>query len=192
MKTALLVIDFINDIVDVTGKTASCAAHVAERSVIQKANTAIDFARKHDWLVLPVKVGFSVNYPEQPKKSPIFGKADQFHALALNQWGTEFHRDLEIESTDCVIIKHRVSPFFGTTLDLILRNQCIERVVVCGVSSAWAIQAVVRDGHDRDYAMVIIEDACAAANETEHHTSMEQLSRIATRVTSDELTTLEA
>ena len=190
MNTALLVIDFINDIVSANGKTPSCAAHVQARQAIQKANTAMQFARDNQWLVLPVTVGFSENYCEQPKKSPIFGKAKQSQALSLGQWGTEFHSDLAVNPADCVITKHRVSPFYGTSLDLILRNNAIEQVVVCGVSTVWAIQAAVREGHDRDYAMVILEDACAAANEAEHQASLVQLSRIAVITTTHELASL--
>jgi len=63
-------------------------------------------------------------------------------------------------------------------------------VVVCGVSTLWAIQAAVREGHDRDYAMVILEDACAAANEAEHQASLVQLSRIAVITTTHELASL--
>ncbi len=190
MNTALLVIDFINDIVNPLGKIPSCAAQVIEKNTIKQANKAIHFARSQHWLVLPIKVGFSVNYAEMPKNSPIFSKAQQFQALALNQWGTEFDTELAIASTDCVIIKHRVSPFHGTQLDLVLKTQAIERLVVCGVSSAWAIQAAAREGHDRDYSIVILENACAAASEQEHGIAMEQLARIATIIHTDALATL--
>ncbi len=34
-------------------------------------------------------------------------------------------------------------------------------------------------GHDRDYAITILEDACAAADANEHHASLRMLGRIA-------------
>lgn len=179
MNTALLVIDFINDIVSPEGKIPSAAAHVAQKSSIQHANRAITYAREHGWLVIHVKVAFAANYLEQPKNSPIFGKANQFQALKLGDWGTEFHRDLDVQpATDCVVIKSRVSPFYGTELEAILRANKIERLVICGVSTTWAIQACARDGHDRDYQLVLLEDACGAASEEEHQQSIKQLSRI--------------
>lgn len=190
MKTALLVIDFINDIVSTEGKIASCAKYVNEQSVIRKANSAIEYARITNWLVIPIKVGFSQDYREQPKNSPIFGKASDIKALMLGRWGTEFHSDLAITSSDPVIVKHRVSPFHGTSLELILKNNGIRRLVVCGVSTAWAIQAVVREGHDRDFAMVILEDACAASNIEEHHNALQQLTRIATTISTNEISKL--
>jgi isochorismate hydrolase len=49
----------------------------------------------------------------------------------------------------------------------------VKRLVPAGVSTAWAVQATARDAHDRDYQVVVVEDACAAASENEHKTSME-------------------
>ncbi|MNI98724.1 Isochorismatase family protein [compost metagenome] len=47
------------------------------------------------------------------------------------------------------------------------------------MSTSWAIQAAARDGHDRDYTISILEDACAAADAIEHHGSLRMLGRIA-------------
>lgn len=190
MNTAILVIDLINDIISPKGKIATCANQVAERQVIQKANIAMQFARDHQWLVIPIKVGFSEQYFEQPKNSPIFGKAQQLQALTLGQWGTEFQDDLNITANDYMLVKHRISPFYATSLDLILRNKGTTRLLICGVSSTWAVQSAAREGHDRDYEIIIIEDACAAASAEEHQLSMQQLSRIAKIITTNQLATL--
>ncbi|MGY1494963.1 isochorismatase family cysteine hydrolase [Aeromonas dhakensis] len=180
MQNALLVIDFINDIVHPNGKIASSATHTSEKNAIANANKAMTYARQHGWLVILVKVGFESNYHTHPKNSPMFGKAKQFGALALGQFGTEFHAELDVQTSDYVIEKPRVSPFYGTALEPALRANKIEHLYVCGVSTEWAIQATVRDGHDRDYLITIIEDACAAGSEEEHQQSILMLSRIAT------------
>jgi biuret amidohydrolase len=49
---------------------------------------------------------------------------------------------------------------------------------------------VGRDAHDRDYQVVIVEDACAAATAEEHLASMSLLAGIATVLTSDGLANL--
>lgn len=72
-----------------------------------------------------------------------------------------------------------MSPFYGTALEPALRANHIDHLYLCGVSTSWAIQAATRDGHDRDYAITILEDACAATDATEHHTSLRMLGRIA-------------
>lgn len=187
MSKALLVIDFINDICHPDGKIPSSAAHTQEQHAIENANKALSYARDHGWLTILVKVGFESNYHAQPKESPIFGKANEFKALELDSFGTEFHQDLDVQPTDFIIEKPRVSPFYGTPLEPVLRANKVDELYVSGVSTAWAIQAVTRDAHDRDYKVTIIEDACAAADQEEHMTSIEMLSRIANIVKADEL-----
>ncbi|PHV09553.1 cysteine hydrolase family protein [Chitinimonas sp. BJB300] len=191
MKTALIVIDLINDITHAEGKIPSCAVHVAERQVIAKANQALQFARAKRWLPILVKVGFSEGYHEQPKNSPLFGTAHLNQVLKLGQWGTAFRADLDVQPSDLVVVKPRINPFYASALEAALRANKIERLVVCGVSTTWAIQSMVRDAHDRDYQVVILEDACAAADEQEHSSSITQLSRIAKVMTVGELPALD-
>ncbi|RKJ87663.1 cysteine hydrolase [Aeromonas veronii] len=179
MNKALLVIDFINDIAHPDGRIAASAAHVLEQDAIAHANQALAHARANDWLVVLIKVGFDGGYQLQPKGSPMFGRAHQFGALSLTDPGTDFHPDLDVQPGDLVLAKPRVSPFYGTALEPALRANHIDHLYLCGVSTSWAIQAATRDGHDRDYAITILEDACAAADATEHHTSLRMLGRIA-------------
>lgn len=187
MKNALLVIDFINDICHPDGKIPSAAEHVKEQNALSNANKALAHAREQGWLTILVKVGFEANYHASPKASPIFGKAHEFKALELGSFGTEFHPELDVQSSDFVLVKPRVSPFYATSLEAVLRANKVEHVYLSGVSTTWAIQATTRDAHDRDYAVTIIEDACAAGDHEEHMNSINMLSRIATVIKSEEL-----
>lgn len=179
MNKALLVIDFINDLAHPDGRIAASAAHVVEQDAIDHANQALAHARAQGWLVILFKVGFDVGYLLQPKDSPMFGRAQQFGALSLADGGTDFHPALDVQPGDLVLTKPRVSPFYGTALEPALRANHIDHLYLCGVSTSWAIQAATRDGHDRDYAITILEDACAAADAMEHHASLRMLNRIA-------------
>lgn len=179
MKTAFIALDYIIDITHPEGKIARSAGQVSSRNVIAKANEALAFARSRDWLVVLVKVGFSPEYREQPKASPMFGRAHEFGALKLGERGTEFHPDLDVAPSDLVIVKPRISAFYGTPLEAALRANRIERVVIAGVSTTWAVQATAREAHDRDYEVFILEDACAAADETDHENSISVLKHIA-------------
>lgn len=179
MNKALLVIDFINDIAHPDGRIAASAAHVVEQGAIKHANQALAHARARGWLVVLIKVGFDAGYLLQPKESPMFGRAKQFGALSLGDSGTDFHPELDVRPGDLVLTKPRVSPFYGTALEPALRANHVDHLYLCGVSTSWAIQAAARDGHDRDYAITILEDACAAADASEHQGSLRLLGRIA-------------
>ena len=125
-----------------------------------------------------IKVGFDGGYLLQPKGSPMFGRANQFGALSLADSGTDFHPELDVQPGDLVLTKPRVSPFYGTALEPALRANRIDHLYLCGVSTSLAIQAA-----DRDYAITILEDACAAADASEHHGSLRMLGRIAEIIT---------
>lgn len=178
-KTALLVIDFINDIVHPQGKIAAAAEFVATQHVIEAANKAIAIARKKNDLILFVKVGFSANYIECPDTSPIFTKAKEIQALQLESWGAEFHEKLNITLEDKVIIKHRVSAFYATTLDAILSAKNITRLLITGVSTNMTVAGTSRDAHDRDYPVTILHDACGTTNAEIQKNTLELLSKIA-------------
>lgn len=191
MTTALIALDFINDIVHPDSPMAGAAAQVAERGVIENANTAIAHARANQWLVVQVKVGFGPGYAECPKHSPLFGAAKDNGVLQLGTWGTEFHEALDSvpanPEREFTVEKPRVNAFYATPLEALLRANAVDTLFLCGVSTSWAVQSTARDGHDRDYRIRIIEDACATDDIEDHNASIRQLSRISEIVTAREL-----
>lgn len=189
-KTAFIAIDYIIDIMHPEGKIPSCAAQSAQRQVIAKANHILAQAKQQGWLSILVKVGFNANYLAQPKDSPLFGQANQYGALNLDGHGTDFHPELAVDKADLTIIKPRVSAFYATPLEAILRANKIERLVIAGVSTLFTVQSTAREAHDRDYQVVIVEDACAAATLEQHQASIEFLSLIATITTTEQLADL--
>lgn len=179
-KPCVIVIDFINDIVDEQGKTPNCAAYVKEQGIIEKGNALIQLAREQAWLLIFVKVGFNPGYLETPKNSPVFRGAPAKGALKLGEWGTEFHSQLDYRQGDPVIIKPRVSVFYCTPLEAYLRAQHIDTLILSGVSTNNAIQATARDGHDRDYQIVVASDACGAINSQIHNNTLGLLEHFTT------------
>lgn len=190
MNTALIALDYIFDIAHPNGKIARSAQQVMERNVIAQANRALALAQQKGWLRILVKVGFAAGYVDQPKHSRMFGQAHKFGAIALDQPGTAFHSELTAELGELVIVKPRISAFYGTNLDAALRARRIERLIICGVSTTWAVQSTARDAHDRDYQVLLLEEACAAATPEEHWESIEILSNITEIVTLEDLRNL--
>jgi len=189
VRTAFIGLDYIIDIMHPSGKIARCATQATERKIISKANRALAIAHEKKWITILVKVGFHEQYIDQPKNSPIFGKAHELGALNLNAEGTAFHPDLN--TNDCLcIIKPRISGFYGTNLDAVLRANQIERVLLAGVSTSLAVQSTARDAHDRDYQVCIVEDLCAAGDLNEHQISIDLLSKIAKIISADDLKNL--
>jgi biuret amidohydrolase len=89
---------------------------------------------------------------------------------------SKFNRALH---ADVIVMKPRVSALYCTDLEAPLQANTMQRFVLAGVSTAWAVQATACDAHDRDYQVVIVEDVCAAASEEEHQESMKLPNQIA-------------
>ncbi|CEK11001.1 cysteine hydrolase family protein [Legionella hackeliae] len=186
-NTAVIVIDFINDIAHQNGKIAAAASFINSNRIIENTNKLIAIAREKNFLLLFVKVAFSQDYQECPEDSPVFGKIKELKALQLGTWGAEFHEKLATLPDDIVIVKHRVSAFYGTPLEIYLRTNHIETVLLSGVATNMTITSTAREAHDRDYKVVILEDACAAATEEIQKNSLELLSRVARIINLEQL-----
>lgn len=185
-KGAVITLDFINDLVHADGKLAATAERIAKYQCIERANQLNAWARAQHWPVIHVKVGFSATYVEWPSHSPMFAAAPQKQALILGTWGTEFHDKLQREASDSIVIKHRVNAFHGTDLDVILRAQGVNTVVLLGTSTQMAVESTARDAHDRDYRVMVVHDACQAASQAIHEASLIDLARISRVLSCDE------
>ena len=65
------------------------------------------------------------------------------------------------EAHDLVVTKHRVSAFAGTDLDMILRANDIETLILFGISTSGVVLSTVRHAADADYRLIVIKDCCA-------------------------------
>lgn len=185
MSKALLMIDFVNENVSPQGKMAGKGYPVfcEHHKTLENAETLLNAFRSKGLLIVHVRVGFSPDYKEQPAFSPLFGAANQFGAFKIGDVGDEFWDSLKPIDGEIQLYKHRVSAFFATPLELILRNNNISELYICGVATDLAVQAATRDAHDRDFITTVVEDCCGAANDDDHNNSLvplKKISRIAT------------
>lgn len=187
-QTLLLTIDFINELTHESGKLAHSVPFIKSHQTFAEANKVIAWARKAAMPIAHVKVGFSETYIECPLHSPVFGKAKEFKALQLGTWGTEFNTELAIQPGDKTIIKHRISAFYNTDLEAVLRANNIQTLLLCGVATQMAIELTAREAHDRDYSVIVIANACATATEELHQNALTNIGRIGQVMTAAELT----
>lgn len=185
--SALLVIDFINDIVHSKGKIPGCAKMVAEKATIEKANKVIRHAEKNDWLIIFVTVAFNENYLELPPDGKSFQRVKELGALQKNQWGTEYVQELYVPKNSMDLIKNRINVFYNTNLDLLLRANHIQDLYLCGVSTELAIHSTARDAVDRDYNVHVLSDACAGSSEEKHNNSLSLLQDLTHIITVESL-----
>jgi nicotinamidase-related amidase len=184
-----LVCDMINDLVHEDGPSAKTyGPELARRNTVANTAEAIRKAREAGARIGYVRIGFSPDYRECPSNSRIFQGAKKAGMFKLGGWGTEVHPLLAPQAGDFDIIKHRVSPFYATSLEAILQAQNIQRLYVSGVSSSGAVLSAAKDGHDRGYDVFVLDDCCCALTEAQHQAVIDQVKRMTTVVTAATVT----
>lgn len=180
MQQALLLIDLINELIAPEGKLSGKGyADFAERhGTLNRIARLLTQARRLEQQIIHVRVGFSPDYREQPKKSPLFKHASKLGALRHGDWGTQFIPQAAPLPGETILAKHRVNAFVGTPLDLILRNAGIERIAVVGCSTDVGVQTTARAAHDLDYQCTVIGDCCIAPSDEDHEQTLRMLSKV--------------
>lgn len=87
-------------------------------------------------------------------------------------WGTEIIEDLGARDDEIHLVKRRYSAFFGTDLDLTLKDMMIDQLVVIGVVTNICVRSTVHDGFFLGYEIVVPHDACAATGPREQASSL--------------------
>jgi nicotinamidase-related amidase len=102
---------------------------------------------------------------EQAEGAPLSYTAD----------GSEGQRlipELAAEDGDLIVKKYRSSGFWGTNLDMLLRSNGVETVVVSGCTTEGCVESTARDAMFNDYYVVIAEDCVASDDREQHDASM--------------------
>ncbi|AOW94047.1 isochorismatase [Rhodococcus sp. WMMA185] len=95
---------------------------------------------------------------------PIFYRSDTENLEVIDQ--------LQPQPGDVVIDKYRWSGFHETSLDLILRTQKIETVIVVGFTTDCCVLTTVVDAFSRNYDVILVKDGCAATNSGAHKSAI--------------------
>jgi nicotinamidase-related amidase len=174
--SAYLVMDFINDLVHRDGPNgATLGAEAERRGVFANTAKAVRSARSAGILIIFVRVGFDPRAGGRDISlvSPLFRNFAGTSLLQLGAWGTEIHSAIDVQAGDLNVVKQRISPFYATALEAVLRANGIKRLYLSGVSTNLVVNSAVREAHDRDYEVHVIEDCCSASSETEHTNAIE-------------------
>lgn len=77
------------------------------------------------------------------------------------QAGTDpakLHKSLEVEKSDILLTKPRFGAFTGTDLDMILRSNSIESVIIGGIATNVCCDTTAREANQRDYKVFFLSD----------------------------------
>jgi nicotinamidase-related amidase len=181
--SALLVLDIQRIIIE--GEAGPPTAAEKEAFLSRNARL-IAGARSAGMRVIYVRNGFRKGYPEVSSRNKAFSSIRERDRFPDDAEGSQIHPAVAPHPDDVVITKHRVSAFVGTELDMILRANHIETLVLAGIATSRVVLSTLRYAADADYSLVVAHDCCSDSDPEVHRVVVEKIfTRAATVVTAD-------
>jgi nicotinamidase-related amidase len=137
----------------------------------------ISVVREHGGTVAYVRVAFEEgDWDGVPETSymakRVKGYGDAYH---VDNPATRIPDEIAPQDGDIVVIKKRVGAFGTTDLHEQLQARGIDTLALAGISTRGVVLSTVRDAHDRDYRVLVLEDACADPDPEVHAFLMEKI-----------------
>lgn len=168
-NSALLVMDFQTIILN------NFLPQEIAGNVIRNTASLIAAARAAAVPVIYISVGFRKGYPEVSKNNTIFSSIKENGMFMADNESTAIHPEVAPAENEAVIVKRRVGAFSFTELEMILRAQGIETLILTGVTTSGVVLSTVGQAFDLDYRLVVAGDCCA---DPDHDTNLFILDKI--------------
>jgi nicotinamidase-related amidase len=177
-RTAILVIDMQNDFCHRDGWLAHIGVDVTPaRTPIRELSRTLPALREQGVPVLWVNWG---NRPDRLNLSPSLlhvykptgegiGIGDPLpnsgaHVLEQGSWSAAIVEELACDPADIHVAKYRMSGFWDTPLDSILRNLGVTTLLFAGVNLDQCVLCTLQDANFLGYDCILLEDCCATTS----------------------------
>ena len=163
-KTAIVVVDMLNDFVTGALKCDRGLATVAPNQKLLRA------ARAHG-----VTVIFSndAHLKDIDWEFKIWGE----HAVA-GTYGAQVIDELELCEKDYVVPKRRYSGFNHTDLDLLLRELGVDTIILTGLHTHMCVRHTAADAYCLGYRLIVASDATDSFTEADYNNGIEYLKSV--------------
>jgi len=196
-RAALILVDIQNDYCALGGKRAldgedmslysamikriaalTSAAHQKGVLVIYVQNTNLPDYRSDSAARLRFKLNVRGVKPEELPRSE--------YALE-GTWGQQIVDAIAPQSDDLIVKKYRPSAFTDTPLDLLLRSNDIQTVLITGVVTEGCVRSTALDASFHDYIVILVEDCIGSSNRRLHAAALEVMRAQFDITTSDQI-----
>jgi len=175
-RAAVLVVDMLNEFLEPGGEMVLLEG----RRIIEPLNQLLEEARQMGMRV----IWLCDEHPRPDDKE--FDKRVP-HCRA-GTWNASIIDAMDVAPGELRIAKRRYSGFFGTDLDLRLREWGVQQVIVTGVVTNICVRSTVHDAYFLGYDVFVPEDCVSATSDREQASSLYDIdTHFGDVVTSDEL-----
>jgi len=160
-NTALLVMDVQGAVISMLKETSA--------ALLDALAGTIKAARNKKILVIYVVVGFRKGYPEVSASNKSFSVLRNSGRNLDTEEAMKVDGKIEPKPGDILITKKRVSAFTGSDLEVVLRANGIQHLVLTGIATSGVVLSTIREAADKDYKLTVLSDCCADPDAEVHH-----------------------
>lgn len=181
-RTALLSMDMQTTIVSIYTKN--------DPEFLARVAIVLNAARKNCLRLVHVQVGFRPGLPEVDSRNQLFGaiKSSLQWQQIFQGPASSIHPEVAPQGDEIVVTKHRVSAFAGTDLDMILRANGVDTLILAGIATSGVVLSTLLHASDADYRLFVVKDCCTDLDSQVHECLIGRFfSQRATVLTANEL-----
>jgi nicotinamidase-related amidase len=132
-------------------------------------------ARAHAIPVIFVRVALRPGYPDVSPNNLAFSALRDRGGLLETDEATQIWEGVRPEGDEVVVVKRRVSAFTGSGLDVVLRAQDIDHLILTGIATSGVVLSTLRQAADADFRLTVLKDACLDADPEVHRVLTEKV-----------------
>ena len=173
-RTVLVVIDDQRDFLHADGWYAKHGIDISHmQRVIEPTMRLLQEARRAGVPVVWTRHG----YKDGSDGGPFMQLRPFLRDGGLRQgtWGYELLDDFDVRADDWIVEKARLSAFFNTNLELVLRSLNAETVLVAGVLTNQCVAATSKDAMFRDFKPIVVEECTGTTLPHLHEPALEMI-----------------
>lgn len=163
------------------------AEQVARHRVASYAARVVTAVRSGGGMVVYTRAVHRPGYPDLIANTPLFAMIAEREAFLEGAPKTQTIDELAPEPDDLVVDHVRLTGFFGTELDTVLRRRGVETVLFTGVATNLSVAGTAFEAVNYGYRTVLVSDACTAATDEVHRASLVALDQLCEVTTTEEV-----
>jgi nicotinamidase-related amidase len=173
-RTVLLVIDPQNDFLHEEGWYAQKGIDIGHmRRILEPTKELVAEARRKSVPLIWTRHG----YADAAEVGPFLELRPFLEEGGLRRgtWGWEIYGELDARPEDPVVEKKRLSAFFDTNLEKVLRDLDAETVLIAGVLTNQCVAATSKDASFRDFKPIVVEECTGTTLPHLHEPAIEMM-----------------
>ena len=173
-KTALVVVDMQNYFMD-ESQQAGCPVG---QTIVDNVNRIADTVRRTGGIVIWIQnlapADTAVTWRTAHERYTADKAEIRVDSMTRGEWPFELWPTHNVREDDYRVVKRRYCAFIqgSSDIELILKDNNIETILVCGVATNVCCESTARDAMMLNYRSLMVSDGCATATDEEHANSL--------------------